>query len=60
MRFYIYSIKPSSLKILKQSYGLLIQNLQMIMEELQVQKQWKIESLPTIVGKIGEMLWVDA
>ncbi|CAD8192462.1 unnamed protein product [Paramecium octaurelia] len=57
---YLFSQKPSNLKVLKQSSGLLIQNLYIIMEELSVQKQWRNQSLPTIIGKIGEMLWVDA
>ncbi|CAD8117862.1 unnamed protein product [Paramecium sonneborni] len=57
---YLYSQKPSNLKILKQSQGLLIQNLYMIMEELEVQKQWRMQTLPIIVSKIGEMMWVDA
>ena len=32
----------------------------MIMDELSIQKQWRNQPLPVIVGKIGEMLWVDA
>ncbi|CAD8200273.1 unnamed protein product [Paramecium octaurelia] len=57
---YLFSQRPSNLKILKQSYGLLIQNSYIIMEGLRVQKQWRTQSIPAIIGKIRQMLWVDA
>jgi hypothetical protein len=30
------------------------------MDELGIAKQWRNQNINVIVGKIGEMLWVDA
>lgn len=31
-----------------------------MLEELNIQRDWRQGPLPAVVGKIGEMLWVDA
>ncbi|KAM3137382.1 hypothetical protein pb186bvf_010562 [Paramecium bursaria] len=35
-------------------------NLYVVMDELGIAKQWRNQNINVIVGKIGEMLWVDA
>ena len=41
------------------SFNLLLHNLYIVMEDLNISKEWRKEGVGVIVGKIGEVLWVD-
>jgi hypothetical protein len=41
------------------SFTLLLQNLYIIMDELNISKDWRDHGVGMVVGKIGEVLWVD-